>query len=357
VRIRYLPSVWRSRPRFWAAAALATAVLGTLTALRSQAAMAPAPQRLCAHYGGVPDGFVTQANAGMVWIAGGDLMPGSQRGYPEERGGSRVRVAGFWIDRTEVSNAQFARFVQATGYVTLAEREGQAPVFHKPSLDELAANGEYAWWQLTAGASWRHPEGPSSDALQLPNHPVVQVAHADALAYARWLGHALPSELQWEYAAKAGRDSEALHREPRDAHGQPSANFWQGDFPTQNSRQDGFETSAPVGCFAPNPWGLFDMLGNVWEWTGAQYTSSHRADQAAPEEAAAHGGSSAACSSQPASGARLVIKGGSFLCSANFCARYRVAARHAQEAEQPAMHIGFRTVLSEGATRSWLGIH
>jgi formylglycine-generating enzyme required for sulfatase activity len=282
----------------------------------------------------------------MVWIAEGEFTPGSQQGYAEERGGEAAQVAGFWIDRTEVTNAQFARFVAATGYVSAAERVGAAPVFHKPAAAEVAAR-DYAWWRLVPGADWRHPQGPASSSAGKPNQPVVQVSHADALAYAHWLGHSLPSEMQWEYAAKAHRDDSALHHEPRDAQGKPSANFWQGEFPTKNTLQDGFETSAPVGCYAPNSFGLFDMLGNVWEWTGSRYTSSHRAQDSYGDSAADSGGHAAgdeSCSASASSGSRLTLKGGSFLCAANYCARYRVAARHAQEADQPAMHIGFRTV-------------
>ena len=301
---------------------------------------------LCARYRGVPDDFAATATAGMIWVAGGNFVPGSKRGYPEERGGSRVPVDGFWIDRTEVTNAQFARFVEATGYVTLAERAGGAPVFRKPTQAEFDRNGSYTWWSHTPGANWRHPAGPGSTIESRANHPVVQIAQADALAYADWLGRSLPTEAQWEYAARANRDSLALHREPRDAHGKALANFWQGDFPVHNTLEDGFETSAPVGCFAPNPFGLFDMLGNVWEWTGSAYTSSHR-----DEDAHDHGGGADTACLAPAEAGdsslrsvRLVIKGGSFLCSSNFCARYRVAARHAQEAGQPAPHIGFRTL-------------
>lgn len=298
----------------------------------------------CTSYAGLPGGFGTDVHAGMLYIPSGELVPGSPHGYPEERGGSRVYVPGFWLDRTEVTYAQFSAFVRATGYVTSAERSGAAPVFHEPSARDRDRAGDYSWWRLANGASWRDPEARGQAARELANRPVVQVAHADALAYARWLGRTLPSELQWEYAAKAGRDSEALHREPRDARGRPAANFWQGDFPVHNDREDGFESSAPVGCFAPNAFGLFDMLGNVWEWTSSAYTSSHRADDAVG--AAADGGRTPACSEPSISAARLVIKGGSFLCSANFCARYRVAARHAQEADQPAMHLGFRTALA-----------
>jgi sulfatase modifying factor 1 len=325
---------------------------GTFIALMALSAAPRDPalgsRTACAAYPGLPAGFGPHSTAGMVLIGGGDLVPGSDHGYPEERGGSRVHVPSFWIDRTEVTNAQFARFVAATGYVTTAERAGTAPVFHAASAAELEARGNYAWWSDVAGANYRHPAGPSSAIGTAQSLPVVQVTHEDAAAYARWLGRSLPSEAQWEYAAKANRDDLALHREPRDAHGHASANFWQGDFPTRNTREDGFDRSAPVGCYSSNPFGLFDMLGNVWEWTDSPYTSSHRARDAfgtsAEDAAAADGGAS--CSATAAGARRYVIKGGSFLCSATYCARYRVAARHAQEADQPAMHLGFRTVLA-----------
>jgi len=319
--------------------------VGALAMLASPRGPALGTRELCAQYTGIPAGLERDPHSGMVFIAGGMLTPGSVRGYAEERGGTDQPIAGFWIDRTEVTNAQFARFVAATGHVTQAERSGAAPVFHRPSPEELAER-DYAWWRPTAGADWRHPERPSSHMTDKPNHPVVQVTQADALAYARWLGRVLPTEAQWEYAAKANRDSEALHREPRGPHGEPLANFWQGDFPRVNTLQDGFETSAPVGCFAANPLGLYDVLGNVWEWTGSRYTSSHRAQD---QDLASDGAVAAVegCSAPAEPGTRLTLKGGSFLCAANFCARYRVAARHAQEAEQPAMHIGFRTALVE----------
>lgn len=291
----------------------------------------------CARYRGLPAGFAPGSKAGMVSIPAGDFVPGSMHGYPEERGAPRsVHVDAFSIDRTEVTNAQFERFVRATGYVTRAEREGSAPVFHVPTQAELEQR-DYAWWTRVPGANWRHPSGPGSDLRGRANMPVVQVAYEDALAYAQWLGRALPSELQWEYAAKAGRTSDELHHEPRDGAGHPTANFWQGDFPLQNEREDGFAEHAPVGCYEPNPFGLHDMLGNVWEWTSDAYTASHR-DRDQPQPGTS-------CSPS-AEGARLVIKGGSFLCSATYCARYRVAARHMQEATQPSMHLGFRTVLA-----------
>jgi formylglycine-generating enzyme required for sulfatase activity len=324
--------------RYGLRASLLIALLGVISSADGQVRARQPSEDLgstqrCARYGGLPAGFVAQPAAGMVYVPAGSFVPGSQHGYLEERGDEReVSVAGFYIDRTEVTNAQFERFVGATGYVTLAEREGSAPVFYVPTQAELEQR-DHAWWTRVAGASWRKPSGPSSKMQR--NRPVVQVVYADALAYARWLGHELPSELQWEYAAKALRSSEALHHEPRNSKGQPTANFWQGDFPLHNAREDGFAELAPVGCYEPNPFGLHDMLGNVWEWTANAYTVSQRErDQ-----------DSASCSPE-AVGARLVIKGGSFLCASSYCARYRVAARHMQEADQPSMHIGFRTVLN-----------
>ena len=286
----------------------------------------------CAAYGGLPEGWGERATAGMVWIEGGELVPESNTDYPEERPGAPVQLAGFWIDRTEVTNAQFADFVARTGYVTTAERTGQAPVFHIPQRSELGER-EYAWWRPVAGASWRHPEGPRSDLRGRANRPVVQVGYEDAQAYARWLGRTLPSEAQWELAARAGRQDGELQRAPRDARHRPLANFWQGEFPVNNTAEDGFVFAAPVGCFPANAFGLHDVVGNVWEWTADPYRASRR--------------EAGACSQHAGAGAR-VLKGGSFLCSPDFCARYRVTARHPQEPEMPAMHVGFRTVRAPG---------
>jgi sulfatase modifying factor 1 len=283
----------------------------------------------CAAYSGLPTDWGRSPIAGMVWIPGGRFVPGSTKGYPEERPAGPVTVAGFWIDRTEVTNAQFAEFVARTGHVTVAEREGRAPVFHVPSAAELEQR-DYPWWRSEPGASWRHPEGPASDLAGRAHHPVVQVAYEDALAYAHWLGRDLPSEAQWEYAARGGQPDDGLQRAPRDRRGRPTANFWQGEFPLRNSGEDGFALAAPVGCFPPNPFSLHDTIGNVWEWTRDAYRGGHDA-------------AAASCSHEAGASAH-VIKGGSFLCSSDFCARYRASARHPQEPELPAMHVGFRTV-------------
>lgn len=295
----------------------------------------------CRLYGGLPAGFGTDPHAGMVHLRGGSYLQGSAQGYADERPPRLRTVEPFWIDRTEVTNAQFLAFVQATGYVTTAEREDFAAVFHQPTEAELEQD-RYAFWRITRGANFRHPEGPDSQIVGRENLPVVQVTLEDASAYASWLGRALPSEAEWEYAARAGRDDLALHKAPRDAQGRALANFWQGDFPLENSGEDGFARQAPVGCYAPNPFGLYDAIGNVWEWTADLYTDSH-ADSipSAPPTDCRPGESADAGAKKVLS---HVIKGGSFLCAANFCARYRVSARHPQEPNMSAQHLGFRTI-------------
>lgn len=294
----------------------------------------------CAKAGGLPAGWGRDARAGMVRVPAGAVQLGTTQGYADERpAGPPIQLKAFWMDATEVTNAQFAAFVKATGYRTEAEREGGAAVFRVPEGGEITPNG---WWRYLKGASWRQPEGPGSSVRGRENQPVVQVTRADAEAYARWLGRSLPSEAQWEYAAKAGRNDTGLDRAPRDAAGKPLANFWQGNFPTLNTREDGYLGRSPVGCFPANRFGLFDTVGNVWEWTRDAYTGPHQphgngdpyasvAERAKPLRRDASG----------------VIKGGSFLCAANFCVRYRAAARHPQEINLPTSHVGFRTVRAD----------
>ena len=226
----------------------------------------------------------------MIFIPGGTFTMGSDRHRPEERYTHAVSVEGFWIDRTEVTNAQFAKFVAATGYVTRAERGGD-PKIHVNMPKQFLEPGSVAfimptdvsrggsvtqWFQYIAGANWRHPEGPDTSIAGRENHPVVHVAYEDALAYARWLGHSLPTEAQWEYAARGGRDGEDDWSSAFDADGKPIANTWQGIFPVLNTKDDGYAGTAPVGCFRPNGYGLYDMIGNVWEWTSDWYRPGHR---------------------------------------------------------------------------------
>ncbi|MDB4973623.1 MAG: sulfatase-modifying factor 1 [Myxococcaceae bacterium] len=334
----------RGRARAAVLAFVACSVCMAGYALAAQRADRPHPAvpALCHDYAGLPPGFGTDPHAGMVKLPGGRFVLGSDQGYADERPPRERSVQPFWIDRTEVTNAQFAAFVAATGYITSAERDRGAAVFHPPTAAELAEE-RYAFWRYTPGANYRHPEGPDSQIAERANQPVVQVSYRDASAYAAWLGRELPTEAEWEYAARAGRDDAALHKAPRDASGHALANFWQGDFPLHNSQDDGFVTQAPVGCFAANAFGLYDTIGNVWEWTSDLYRGQH-------EEAPVAGAPTdcrASAVAEPSEREARVIKGGSFLCSANFCARYRVSARHPQESDLPAQHIGFRTVRRE----------
>ncbi len=291
----------------------------------------------CRAYQGLPKGWGSDPHAGMQRIKGGRFLLGSERGYAEERPLLETQVKSFWIDRTEVSNAQFAAFIAATGYRTDAERpraDGSGSVVFRVEPGRPVTPG--SWWHLAAGADWRHPQGPGSTIDGHEHDPVVNVSLADALAYAHWLGRTLPSEAQWEYAAKAGRTAAEVDHALRDAAGKPQANFWQGIFPLIDQAEDGYAGRAPVGCFRSNPNGLYDMVGNVWEWTTDIWRDRHGPVTHPEQEAAL-----------PASGdaaERYVIKGGSYLCSLDYCARARASSRQPAQADLPSEHLGFRTV-------------
>ncbi len=273
-------------------------------------------------------------HAGMVRLEGGRFIMGENAAYPEERPAHENHVDPFWIDRFEVTNRQFAAFVAATGYITLAERDPPpGSPWPGPGSAVFATHGAETVprWRFVEGAHWRAPTGPGSNIEGLEDHPVVQIAHVDAQAYASWAGRRLPTEAEWEYAARAAGKATTLYAwgtelAPAGLH---QANSWQGLFPFENSAVDGHEGTAPVGCFPANETGLYDMIGNVWEWTNDPYRPRHDAPTALDPR-------------QPEVPAR-VIKGGSFLCSPNFCARYRPAARQAQETGLGTNHIGFRT--------------
>ena len=274
----------------------------------------------------------SRAHGEMVRIPAGEFAPGSHAGYPDEQSSGKVRVAAFWMDRTEVTNAQFAAFVKATAYITQAEREGGAAVFRAPARHEPIRGN--SWWTYVKGANWRHPEGPASKLDRRDQQPVVLVTLADALAYARWKGRDLPTEAEWEWAARGGGSGEQVEREPRSADGRTHANYWQGLFPSVNTNEDGHAAQAPVGCYPANGYGLHDMIGNVWEWTKDSYTGARQA----------HGNGEPDAAAPPRPSELGVIKGGSFLCAANYCQRYRAAARHPQERTLGVSHVGFRTV-------------
>lgn len=287
---------------------------------------------------------------GRVWVPGGTLALGDTV-YPEETPIRTVPVAGFWMDRTEVTNDQFAAFVQATGYRTVAERTVDAkthpelpPEMRLPgavvfiSPTSLSGQGSATqWWRYVAGADWRHPGGPATNIDGRGAFAVVNVTIEDAQAYARWQGAMVPSEAQWEWAARAAQSAAPpTHEQPA------QANTWQGLFPVANSASDGFVGLAPVGCFAPNALGLFDMIGNAWELTRDAYTPSHAV--LATDDGADLGPGSARPAGSAAVG-QHVIKGGSFLCAPNYCMRYRAGARQAQDDDLAVSHLGFRTVL------------
>lgn len=303
--------------------------------------------------------------AGMVWIPDGTFRMGSDLHYAEEGPVHRVHVDGFWIDRTPVTNRQFRAFVAATGYVTFAEiapdpkdYPGALPhmlkagslVFTPPRGRIVDLSDWSQWWTFQFGADWRHPYGPESSIRGLDEHPVVHIAHRDAEAYADWAGAALPTEAEWEYAARGGLDgAEFAWGDDLTPGGRHLANTWQGDFPRQNLVHDGYRRTSPVTAFPPNGYGLHDMIGNVWEWTSDWYSARHAADAVAPccIPSNPRGGPETASydACQPAIRIpRKVLKGGSHLCAPNYCRRYRPAARHAQPVDTSTCHVGFRCV-------------
>src|SRR4051794_24844747 len=281
----------------------------------------------------------------MVWIAGGSFLMGSDEFYPEERPVRRADVAGFWMEPHPVTVAAFRRFVKATGHVTVAERAPEAaeypdadPALLVPgSLVFQRARGpvdlrdHHAWWAYVPGAQWRRPEGPASDVYTRARHPVTHVAYADAVAYAAWAGRALPTEVEWEFAARGGLEGARFAwGDDEFPDGKAMANTWQGEFPWQNLRLDGYDGTSPWDAFAPNGYGVYDMTGNVWEWTSDPYGSQDGA---------------ACCGSEGGAVTRHVIKGGSHLCAPNYCLRYRPAARQGETIDTSTSHLGFRCVV------------
>jgi len=297
----------------------------------------------------------------MVRLEGGPFLMGSDIFYREERPLHPAVVGGFWIDPRPVTNAEFARFVEATGYCTVAERRPAAEdypdadpallvagslVFTKPA-GPVSLRDYSAWWSYRPGACWRRPRC-AEDALEaLADHPVVQVALEDALAYAAWAGKALPTEAEWEFAARGGLpESPYAWGEEFTPGGRFMANTWQGRFPWENIAADGYEGTSPAGAFPPNGFGLYDMIGNVWEWTVTPYTPNHA--QAAGRGPLAAG--ERACCSPPRTAsapAQMVVKGGSHLCSPDYCSRYRPSARQGEAPDTATTHIGFRCVVRD----------
>lgn len=324
---------------------------------------------------------------GMVWIPGGTFTMGSTDplARPDEQPLHTVEIRGFWLDRTEVTNAQFQAFVDATGYQTIAERpvdweelklqlpEGTPKpseemlqpgslVFVKPRIK--SGDGplpDLSWWQWTPGANWRHPEGPHSTIEGRDDHPVVHIAWPDAVAYANWAGKRLPTEAEWEFAARGGLAgaSNTWGEEPIDP---TRANTWQGFFPLTNSKDDGFEGTAPVGSFPPNGYGLVDMSGNVWEWCSDLYSATDYGDRLSAGRVTNSGStvktlvdprgpSVARDPRNPLAADSRVQRGGSFLCNDSYCASYRPAARMGCASDTGLSHVGFRCAMDAGDAR------
>jgi formylglycine-generating enzyme required for sulfatase activity len=308
-----------------------------------------------------PDGLPPAE--GMIWIPGGTFRMGSDDHYPEEAPAHEVAVDGFWIDEHTVTNAQFARFVEETGHVTMAEKPanpddypGADPSLLAPSSmvfqkakGPISLQNAYAWWAYIQGADWRHPQGPHTSIEGLEDHPVVHLAYEDAEAYARWAGKEIPTEAEWEYAARGGLDAAPyVWGDEYMPGGEPVANTWQGDFPWQNLLQDEFEWTAPVRSFPANGYGLYQMAGNVWEWTSDWY-QDHGAIQKSCCVPKNPRGASREASIDPRIPdipiPRKVMKGGSYLCAPNYCQRYRPAARMAQAVDTSTCHLGLRCVV------------
>ncbi|GAK98010.1 sulfatase modifying factor 1 precursor [Nonlabens tegetincola] len=320
------------------------------------------------------DSLINNPPEGMVWISGGDFLQGAvpldTTAMAHEKPQHKVTVNGFFMDITEVTNAQFAEFVEETGYVTVAEKEidweemkSQLPQGTPKPHDSILKPGSLVfkkakesvpnlydfsqWWKWQIGANWRQPSGPNSDITGKDNHPVVQVTYQDALEYCKWAGKRLPTEAEWEYAARAKENNTIFFWGNDESKLSKKANTWEGEFPVINTLQDGYEKTAPVKSYLPNNLGLYDMAGNVWEMTSDFYDHNYYNKLVEKNIVTVNpnGPSKTYNPNNPYSTER-VIKGGSFLCSDSYCASYRVSSRMGNANDSSAEHIGFRTVIT-----------
>ena len=299
----------------------------------------------------------------LVALPGGSFRMGSTQFYPEEAPVHSATVAAFAVERHPVTNAQFAEFVADTGYVTVAEQApdpalypGAAPqdlvpgsLVFRPTSGPVDLRDWRQWWDWVPGANWRHPFGPDSGIEDRLDHPVVQVAYPDAAAYAHWAGRRLPSEAEWEYAARGGATTTYAWSDDVAPGGQLMANTWQGRFPYRNDGALGWVGTSPVGTFPANGFGLVDMIGNVWEWTTTQFDAHHRLDGPVESCCGPPGAAWPATSDlAPDPAINQTLKGGSHLCAPEYCLRYRPAARSPQSQDSATTHIGFRCVVASG---------
>ena len=309
---------------------------------------------------------------GMVWVSGATFKQGAvsndKTAMQHEKPAIDVTVDGFFMDATEVTNAQFAEFVKATGYVTVAEKgidweelKKQVPVGTEKPHDSILQPGSLTfkkskstvpnlydfsqWWNWTIGANWQHPNGPKSTIKGKENYPVVQVAYEDALAYCKWANRRLPTEAEWELASRAGSFGTVYNWGNDESVLKEKANTWEGEFPVENTEADGFELRAPVKSYPPNAYGLYDMAGNVWEWTSDWYNTNYYKEIRAKNTVLVNPtGAESPFTPNNQLAKERVIKGGSFLCSESYCASYRVSARMGSSMDSSLEHTGFRTV-------------
>ena len=303
-----------------------------------------------------------EAPPGMVWVPGGIFwMGGNDSSTTDAEPPHLVRVDGFWMDRTEVTNAAFAAFVKATGYVTVAEIKPDPKDFPGVPPEKLVAGSAVftppkkpvsfddplSWWDYVPGADWRHPEGPGSSVEGKDDYPVVHVCHVDAVAYAKWAGKRLPTEAEWEFAARGGLDARKYAwGDVFQPGSRPLANTWQGRFPDANTLEDGFERTAPVRSFPPNPYGLHDTIGNVWEWCADWYRPDAYRSVSAREVVVNPTGPEASLDPNDPYQPKRVSRGGSFLCAPNYCSNYRPSARRGTATDSGMSHLGFRCATS-----------
>ena len=317
--------------------------------------------------------------SGMVWIPGGEIMqgavPNDNMAMEHEKPAHRVAVDGFFMDITEVTNADYRKFVDATGYNTVAEREidweemsKQLPEGTPRPHDSIMQPGSLTfkktkstvpnlydfsqWWQWTIGANWKHPNGPGSNIVGKDHYPVVHISYEDAIAYCDWAGRRLPTEAEWELAARGTRENSIYAWGDDRSVLSQMANSWEGEFPVTNTQQDGYERTAPVKSYPPNDNGLYDMAGNVWEWTNDWYNSRYYKEVTAIGQMVRNPkGPDSPFNERDRYAKERVIKGGSFLCSESYCASYRISARMATSLDSAQEHLGFRTVATADMLR------
>jgi sulfatase modifying factor 1 len=313
--------------------------------------------------------FASSTSSSMVWIPGREFTMGSDspEAKQDEKPPHRVKVSGFWMDVTPVTNRQFKEFVDATGYVTTAEKAPmmeeimaqvppgtpQPPVaslvpaslVFKPSSQPVSLANSYLWWEWKAGANWKHPTGPDSSIEGKEDHPVVHVSWIDAVAYAEWAGKRLPTEAEWEFAAYGGRDNiKYVWGNEEFSEEKPQANIWQGKFPYKNTKTNGYFGTTKVKTYPPNSYGLYDMAGNVWQWCSDLYHASHYAREKEKGISIDPKGPAASFDPEEPYASKRVHRGGSFLCHHSYCKGYRITARMKTSPDTSSNHLGFRCV-------------